>query len=239
MMRNLRIEAILKSPVSITRSLLNIDGLIALAVANEMGLQDTKYDPTIKIKIPVEICQYTGVYKASSGFYVGPESSEKWHKRFDMEYQEYVDSNKQILIGRGYFKNYSMPIKIVQTKKIIWFARGEKNELLRLLNAHIDCLGKKRAQGYGIIKEWRIQEIEEECSLVFPNGNLSRQIPYEKATKLLELHNKINLDTRNSALCTYQFPYWNTADQEQCFLPKAHFKDEKEFLLYTGMHYNP
>jgi hypothetical protein len=231
LLKNLKIEAILQSPISVTRDVINFDGLISICVANEMGLQDTKYNPEIKLKLPIEFDDEMQLYKASCGFYAGKESTEKWYKRWDSENENYLELNKKIETGRGKYKNYAMPIKIISTNKITFYARAEKKETQRLLTTHIHTIGKKSSQGYGIIKEWIITEIQHDNSFIFANGNLSRQIPFEDANKLLVCGN-IKLDTKQSKVCTPTFPYWDISKQVKCFVPKVKFRTEKEMIQY-------
>ena len=220
LLKNLKIEAILQSPISITRDIINFDGLIAICVANEMGLKDTKYNPDIKLKLPIDYDTELELYKASCGFYAGKESTEKWYKRWDSENEQYLELNKKIETGRGKYKNYAMPIRICNAKNITFYARADKNEMQRLLNAHIHTIGKKSSQGYGIVREWVITEIDRDNSFVFENGDLARQIPFEKAQILIK-RGVINLDTKQSKMMTYVFPYWDISKQVQCFVPNV------------------
>lgn len=223
LLKNLKIEAILQSPMSITRDIINFDNLITICVAKEMGLSDTKYNPDIKLKLPIEYDNELELYKASCGFYTGKESTEKWYKRWDSENEQYLELNKKIETGRGKYKNYAMPIRICNAEKITFFARTEKNEMQRLLDSHIYTIGKKSSQGYGIVRKWVITEIENDNSFILENGNLARQIPLEKAGILIK-RGITNLDTRKSKVMTYIFPYWDISKQVQCFVPDVKIK---------------
>lgn len=99
------------------------------------------------------------------------ESSRFWHKRFDQEHaEEFVDfqgKRGNVNVKSAKYKNYRVQLPIILTPEITWYCVGEPTEIKELLK-YITHIGKKPAQGLGAVKEWLVEEIDEDLSWLRP-----------------------------------------------------------------------
>ena len=107
------------------------------------------------------------------------EETAYWHKRLDAQLaEEYVDfcgRRGRVNTTSATYKAYRMPLNIIMTPEVIWYAVGDRNEIESLLE-EIPALGKKTSQGFGQVTEWVVEGIEEDWSL-WKDGQLMRSIP--------------------------------------------------------------
>jgi len=222
-MISLRIEAILQSPIVLYDPLF-LDSLLTLAVHIRGGRYESpmNYEDIVYVDIPIE--KYKDVWCASAGMFWSRESKEVWHKKFASEYEDMIDfaGNKEAIeTGNGPYRAYAMPLIVSSTSKVVWFARGDKEEVKKLL-PYITALGKKRAIGYGMILKWKITEIEQDRSITMPGG-VARHIPVEYG------------DYPNSKRnVSYRPPYWDRRYFTECYIPTWRFASGIEFEAYTG-----
>lgn len=90
-----------------------------------------------------------------------------WHKRFDaQEAEECVDfqgRRGKVNVGAAKYKNYRMPLTIFLVPALTWYAVGDMAEVKDLIS-RVTSIGKKRSQGYGKVRNWMVQETEEDLS---------------------------------------------------------------------------
>jgi hypothetical protein len=67
----------------------------------------------------------------------------------------------------GPLKGYDMPLRLRFVPQIEWWCVGEKAEVESLL-ACCSYLGKKAAQGHGLVKSWDVAECAEDWGLFYP-----------------------------------------------------------------------
>lgn len=220
-MDNLRITACLASPV-VVWGLIHLDGLLAAAkiIKEEgyRGLEKREAEMREKepdfIELPLEIWR-ENIYRASAGFYDGVEGVATYHKKWDEEYDDLVDfegRRAKIRVGVGFYKSYSLKNRYISAEKMIFFARGDKDEIEKLLE-YLPAIGKRRAEGYGIIREWKIEPISEDKSIQF-KGHIMRAIP---ARLVMELETAPT--SMRMAHITYRPPYFYTRWAERCLIP--------------------
>jgi hypothetical protein len=220
-MQNLMIVSEMSSPVSVLYNYINLDGLLATAYGLSNNLQDEKIDLSKPINIDIPLKKINDFYACSTSFFVSENnlnSSEKWYKRWEESYTDYIKVSKKINTGRGAFKNYAVSLPTLQTKYIVWFAVGEKEQIIKMLENNIFDIGKKRSQGYGKIKKWFIKEIAEDYSLNV-SGKPTRQIPVEC----------ISFETSKQKKVTYKFPYFAREFSKICHIPEKNMLDFEEF----------
>jgi hypothetical protein len=75
----------------------------------------------------------------------------------------------------GHLKNYDLPILHRTALEINWFAVGDADQVLELLN-QCTSLGKKTAAGLGQVESWAVEEIEQDYSLLI-DLQLMRPVP--------------------------------------------------------------
>jgi len=92
----------------------------------------------------------------------------KWRKRFEIDKAEkYMNITKNVYLTMGKYKNYNMPIKIQNIPKMEWIIIGDKKKIEKYLFSIIG-IGKKQSQGWGIIREWEIEETTQKGERHFP-----------------------------------------------------------------------
>jgi len=115
-----------------------------------------------------------------------------------------------------YPKNYHMPIVVKSYKTITFYVRGDLEEVKRLLESYIFYLGKKGSQGFGQIKEWEFEEIDEDWS-VWKDEKPMRPVPVSECKKQIE-----NMIRRQEPINARQHPiippYWRK-ETELCLMP--------------------
>lgn len=222
MFENLKITFNMATPVAVMEYFY-FDSILAAAVVKEK-YGENYYDikPTEKelkkIELPLEM-KY-GVWCGSVGFGENREYIGSWSKRWDDKNDDIVRFGKgkeRIDIRSGQFKNYHMPLVIKSYKNIVFYARGEYEEIINLLNNHIYYVGKKASQGYGEIKSIIVEKINEDYSL-FKDGVPTRPIPVEACHEYLDIAAEKNLRL-NIAKHAILPPYWRTDCLEYCFMP--------------------
>jgi len=193
------------------------DGILSYAFVRDLNgdkpfVQKLNYEPDELIdfsKMPVTMHE-KGYFMASSMFYGDCEileETQRWRKRWDCKNDEIADfgeNKKKIDISRGQFKSYDMPIS---TKLInqcwFYFQSTQVKEVERLVSKWINFLGKKRSQGYGEIKEFRIELFNFDFNQVF------RPIP-------TIFFDSTAINEQNIKYCAWRPPYWLPANFEKC-----------------------
>lgn len=206
----LKITAVLTSPY-VSTDYIFFDALISSAVWQHcMGdraynIPENKTD-VFYIPLPLKrIGTKEPFYAASIGFpKQAVEGTARWRKNTEIE------SKKKIRIGSGEFKRYDMPIPYTSAEEIIFYACGNKVEIERLLQ-YIPSIGKKRTQGYGNVRTWRVEQSEHDYSVV-KDGVPTRPIPVSEAAPF-------NLTCDVEMLFASKAPYWHRANLTKCFMP--------------------
>lgn len=94
------------------------------------------------------------------------EGKDHWNKRFDVGFAEMVDFGKRqgrVIIEKGRYKAYHMPIFYYVADMIEWYCVGNGTEIKRLLST-CAYIGKKSAQGWGRVAEWHVEVWSEDWS---------------------------------------------------------------------------
>ena len=120
------------------------------------------------------------IYAASfAQFRKSGEETAYWHKRFDAQLAEdYVDfagKRGKVLTTSSTYKAYRMPLNIILTPEVVWYAVGDW-EAVKALLEEIPSLGKKTSQGFGQVIQWSVEDIEQDWS-VWRDGALMRNLP--------------------------------------------------------------
>jgi hypothetical protein len=90
---------------------------------------------------------------------------------------------KTLQIASGNYKMRFVKLDIKLINKIIWFVRGDIKEIRKLLKS-IFFIGKYRKIGYGLVSDFKFEEIENDYSIFAENENgekvLMKTIPYNE-----------------------------------------------------------
>lgn len=108
---------------------------------------------------------------------------EFYNKRFEPR-PEYVESSRlrKINHATGPYKSLRKPMTIRRIPSVTWFALGQRKDLMRFLK-QIPSIGALRKQGFGIISDWEVEEVEQDHS-VESDGVLMRTVPLAFAESL-------------------------------------------------------
>ena len=218
MYKTYKIIFLLNSPISFLDTP-TFDGVLSYAYAREI-LPDAAFSQKLNIdkseiidfsNMPIEIHE-KGYFMASKMFFDetnGVESIQKWRKRWANKYDNIADFGKQqrkVDVARGAFKSYDMPI-IVKHIPVVWFYFKTDNiyEVKRLVSKHIHFLGKKRAQGYGEILKFEIEQSNYEFVGAF------RPIPLRLADVDINKFEDVKFTH-----CAWKPPYWMPENFDMC-----------------------
>ena len=223
MFSNFKVIAKLGSPVATIDNII-LDSLISCAIAKEK-LKDEFYRGKARNAYGTEkqlddwlgkvLDKKDGVFCTSIGFGESREFSSHWSKKFDNKDDDIIKftgkGKKRIDIARGSLKNYHMPIVLNSYKQMYFYARGDREEIIRLLNEHIHFIGKKASQGYGEVLEWESEDIKEDYSLI-KAGKPMRPLPAKNYKELIKTDTKLQEHSRIP-------PYWRPDCKELCIMP--------------------
>lgn len=134
-----------------------------------------------------------------------------WHRRFDDEFERYIDfkgRRGKISESSGRLKGYRMPLNILLFDYMEWFAFGEI-ELVKDLLTDIIAIGKKPAQGFGLIDHWEVIPWPDDWSVVGPGGKLMRAV-YDLPA---------GVTGARKAYSSIRPPYWHRNSQAEVWLP--------------------
>ncbi len=134
-----------------------------------------------------------------------------WHRRFDDALERYIDfqgRRGKVDEKSGKYKAYRMPLNILLLPWLEWYAVGDI-EAVRELCRGIMAIGKKPAQGYGIVEHWEVVPWPEDWSEA-RDGKITRAIPMEMG--LLP-----GVRNANVRLYGTRPPYWRK--QEEVWMP--------------------
>ncbi len=206
----LKITAILTSPY-VSTDYIFFDALISSAVwqdcmgDNAFNIPENKTD-IFYIPLPLKLMgTKEPFYAASIGFpKQAVEGTARWRKQTDIE------SKKKIRIGSGEYKRYDMPMPYTSAEEIIFYANGNKAEIERLLQ-YIPGIGKKRTQGYGNVRLWRVEQAEHDWSIV-KDGIPMRPIPVSEAAQF-------NLKCDVIMYFSTIPPHWHKSTMTLCYMP--------------------
>lgn len=188
--QNLKITAIMQSNI-VCDNFLPFDSILFYyAVIKKYGYPDVTYpgmNLQIDIELPIQKVNNTDTknwyYAASWAYQLGQwwhaEGICNWTKSFDSQFSDYVKfkSKGRIEHKRGKYKAYNMPVFYKVVDKIIWYVVGNKKEIENILSIAL-YIGKKSSQGWGRVKKWKVEIIDEDYS-VHKYNKLTRGIPID------------------------------------------------------------
>lgn len=112
----------------------------------------------------------------------------------------------------GEFRAYRIPniIRVVKGGIITFYAIGHKAEVEELLSL-IPAVGKKCSVGWGMVKEWIVEEIDEDYTLFHPDYGLMRPLPVEEADEKVKGYPILQYAVKP--------PYWKNINKRLCYVP--------------------
>ena len=90
---------------------------------------------------------------------------EYFAKRIGTEFSDLLAPSRRIMVatGNGLLKSYRIPLRTRDCRSIVWFLRGNRREVRKILRS-IVSLGKKRSFGYARVAEWIVEQHHEDLS---------------------------------------------------------------------------
>lgn len=223
--KNLKITAKMRTPIATIEPII-LDSIISAAKAKDI-LKDNYYQThnthgdyeLIRSTLDKILDRESGVYCTSVGLGTSREFVGSWSKRWTNKDTDLIKwkgrGKKRVDTGRGRYKNYHMPLIIKSIKEITFYARGEKETILTLLNEHISYLGKKGSQGYGQVNTWTVEAIEHNYS-VWKDGEPMRPIPLIECNEYIEKNIDDDLIIQEHPVIP---PYWREDYREMSVMP--------------------
>lgn len=220
---NLKITAAMKNSVVLADPL-RLDCILSAAKAKEI-LKDEYYtnqkqagDAGTVIETLSQFIDFFDlgkIFYTSFGFFNDDDKefsisySKRWNGLHDELVQFKGKGKAEIDTARGEFKSYHNHLTYKTSKCVTFYARGDKEKISQLLNDYIHFLGKKSSQGFGAVKEWIVEEIEQNYSLI-KDGKPMRYIPIS----LVDYFNVSEYNTKEAALIP---PAWRSDYRDICF----------------------
>ncbi|MBW2637897.1 MAG: hypothetical protein JRC86_10320 [Deltaproteobacteria bacterium] len=140
-----------------------------------------------------------------------------WHRRFDDNLERYIDfkgKRGKIAESSGRYRAYRTPLNILLfAAPLEWYAAGNIEAVWGLCEG-VTAIGKKSAQGYGIVERWEVEPWPEDWSEAGPNRELMRAVP-------MEMGLPPNVEKATMRLYGIRPPYWARENQVACFMPEA------------------
>jgi len=90
----------------------------------------------------------------------------------------------KITAGGGRFKSFRLPLRTRLISRLVWFAaiKEQPSRLRMLLRNRVRAIGKKTADGYGVVSRWEVDTIASDWSWFAESGNgpvLMRPLPVD------------------------------------------------------------
>lgn len=169
-------------------------------------------------KVPLKSSD--GIFFASKAYFNDPIISNdikiggiRFQKdQYLFDFVEKSDSKLNIDSKRGKFKSNISRYKCIFTDCIFWIVEGDASCIRNLLDSS-KSIGALRKEGYGIIRNFEIEEIGDIDSLADEYMKVRRPIPVRLYKFPASPH--INL----TAMETWRPPYWDQSGLEECYVP--------------------
>jgi CRISPR type IV-associated protein Csf3 len=188
MLKNWRLTVNMLTPLAVKPPAL--DALLMWELSNRVGLNHaeklTRGIPLSQVKKceHLPLCKKTiagvDVFRCSDPIYrIEYEYHERQAKRFECDKMALLlreTERKSLLTASGPYKMRFVPIRCMLIPKVVYFFRGDKTEVNKLLKG-VFAIGKHRNIGYGFVRDFEFQEMEEDYS-VFSGNVLMRSIPF-------------------------------------------------------------
>lgn len=147
------------------------------------------------------------------------EGTARWRKRWHNTHdrQAFFLGNKKVANNRGRHKSYDMPIRMLDIRKCWFYFQSEApEEVQRLIEKHIPCLGKKRSQGNGWIDRFEIAAIDYNPF----DKAIIRPVPVTEANIKANLKEGFTFNIKTKKMA-WKSPYWLPENKSDCFLPTS------------------
>ena len=219
----LKVELGVTPPIYFTSPYIHLDGILNyLCTRDALGelfycMPSNKTIYTHDLDLPV--ARTEDVYHTSIGIYgeCNKVQVDTIYKRFTDKETYHLSRRHQkgrVKTNQGHFKDFMINLPTLITNKIIFYCKGDKKELKRLLG-HLTHIGKKTSIGSGRIHHVHLTETEYDYSF-FKDNELMRVIPARMKVPLIE-----GTVFQREA---YKPPYWDKNNVTMCRVPSSQVK---------------
>jgi CRISPR type IV-associated protein Csf3 len=218
----------LGSPVLLATPWIMLDGLLAYAMAQDI-IGETWHEINYReplpiaenIELPLRRITFGNTFvNAASCSRFNPTSSSttRIRKRAAADALVYLDdAPSRIDTVRGDLKSYDMIVPSISARTCEFHAVGDVVEIRRLCGM-IDCLGKKRALGFGRVLQYSVDLEEQDRSfLLEPGEQVNKPIP----VAALDLLGLARLKVKPVAMLSCRPPYWDPGGMVPCVCPEG------------------
>ena len=137
---------------------------------------DRKYAAPAQGEIPIPIRRHAlGGWQVGccSSPILGPvraEMVEHIAKRIAVEHAGLLDPGALVVVSttNSWTKSYRLPLRCRVVDAVAWFARGDRRNVLTTIRK-ARAIGKKVADGYGVVREWTVERIDADLSWFAPS----------------------------------------------------------------------
>ena len=204
---------------------LHFDGILSKAIV-ECALRGVKLAPSSKpywIPLPLKMAWRSlagqPLWESTDFVPITSDSIQPgfWHKRGirpELLKKTRGGQFPNFRMTQGALKEYRIPLPVHSCRE--WRASfvGDLDAICELLK-RVGCIGKKRSQGYGIVKKWEIHEIANFTFFgVGINPLRPLPLPFLKSPEYLKTYG--NSDWIDWSFTGWTPPYWLTANQQMC-----------------------
>lgn len=222
---NLRVRAWMSTPI-VADQYLPLDGVLLYQWCRmDMGVQASTLPGVSWLaalhgeemrggRMPIEIVHAKDWYYRASWAQWGPyvDDQDAWSKRLDQSLAYLIDFRTRrgkIDTSAGQYKGYRMSVYYRSTLWVEWYLAVEREWLESMLRM-ITHLGKKVVQGWGKVRKWEIEEMEEDKS-IWNGDKLMRGVPVYHWPREKGLPKMMNYGIRP--------PYWDKRNQMELVMP--------------------
>jgi len=137
-------------------------------------------------------------------------------KRFCEKYVHEVKTRRdKVDIARGAFRLYNIKFIYVPCREVTFYVNAVESEVVELLR-YIRAIGKKRAEGFGFIKDFSYEKVELKTAIQLNDYTVTRPVP----AQLID----INETVRRFGTCelvpqSTRPPYWSPKTIEPATIP--------------------
>ena len=137
-------------------------------------------------------------------------------KKFTEKYVHEVKTRKtKIEISKGMYKLYDIKFIYVPCREITFYANCVETEIIELLK-YVKYIGKKRAEGFGFVKEFNYVKTSLKTAIQLPDETITRPVPAKLINQIETLRKYKHCEL---VAQTIKPPYWNIKNVELCTIP--------------------
>ena len=208
-MNNLVIEASLESPV-ILQGHLTFDSFL-MALSYEAG-----HDGRTGLEVTNDLFHASSaIIEPFAQTSIGWAASMRWQHDWPIELMPINSRGAAQFLSTKRKRDFGQILSgytALCAQAVRWNVCGDRDFISGLIK-DVNSIGKKRGQGYGHVTDWKIEEVEHDHSIVGPNGEPMRPVPFDMfsgdaAHPLTE--------------AAWKPEYWNPRNRGACYAPPLH-----------------